>query len=132
MTKKSAKKQKVTSKQPVPAKSPSISRFITEWRNLVVGVSAILVLIMVAHGLLYIQKRQELQKVQQERASVEKEIKYWQEVVAKHNDYRDAYFKLATLEYELGDMERAKMYVATVLKLDPNFDKGRELEKLLE
>lgn len=132
MSKKTAKKAKVIPQKPALVKSPSISRFITEWYNLAVGLSALLVLIMVAYGLLYIQKRQQLQKVQQERAGVQKEIRYWEEVAGKHSDYRDAYSKLAVLEYELGNIEKAKMYVATVLKLDPNFDKGRELEKLME
>ena len=59
------------------------------------------------------------------------QINYWQKVVDKYKDYRDGYFQLAILEYRLGQKEKSRMYLKEVFRLDPNFEKGRELEKIL-
>ena len=75
-------------------------------------------------------KFNELQNVKKERERIVSEINHWGKVVSKYSDYRDAYFKLAVLEYQLGDNEKSKKYLEKALKLDPNFDKGRELEKI--
>ena len=56
---------------------------------------------------------------------------YWQGIVSKYKDYRDGYFQLAVLEYQLGNIQKAKLHLDEVLKLDPNFEKGRELGKVL-
>jgi tetratricopeptide (TPR) repeat protein len=76
---------------------------------------------------LYQQKRY----AEMERASLEKQVAYWEGIVRKYNDYRDGYFTLAVLEYELGDQAKAKQYLGKTLVLDPNFAPGRELEQKL-
>ncbi len=68
-----------------------------------------------------------LQETKAERALLQSQVIQWQLVVAKHADYRDGYFKLAVLEYQLGNMSKAQQYDAQALQLDPNFQRGKEL-----
>ncbi|MCL5438843.1 MAG: hypothetical protein M1268_02540 [Patescibacteria group bacterium] len=66
------------------------------------------------------------------RDSVKKEIVFWQGIAEKYKDYRDAYFKISLLEYELGNKQRSSYYLQKTLALDPNFEAGRKFEKVLK
>lgn len=74
----------------------------------------------------------EREVILKEREKITKEIAFWQEVVQKHSGYRDGYFTLALLEYQLGDRKKAQEYVKKTLILDPNFERGRILEGILD
>ncbi|MCL5432512.1 MAG: hypothetical protein M1524_00140 [Patescibacteria group bacterium] len=67
-----------------------------------------------------------------QRQVVKNEIAFWQGILEKHSDYRDAYFKVSLLEYKLGNMKRSSYYLQKTLALDPNFEAGREFEKVLD
>ncbi|RJQ38448.1 hypothetical protein C4559_01525 [Candidatus Microgenomates bacterium] len=71
------------------------------------------------------------QKAEAQRTKIAFEIKYWQGIVEKYKDYRDGYFKLAVLNYQLGDSEKSRSYLNRVLEIDPGFEAGRKLEKIL-
>ena len=58
-------------------------------------------------------------------------MQYWQRVVSTHSDYRDGYFSLAVVAYQLGNTQQAVNYAEKALLLDPNFDDARKLERLL-
>lgn len=73
------------------------------------------------------QKRQ----LDKERREIISNINFWKDFVSKHRDYRDGYFQLAILEYRLNDLGKAKLYLEKSLAIDPNFEKGRELEQIL-
>lgn len=73
----------------------------------------------------------EKQRINQEKEKILSEIKFWQDISQKYKGYRDAYFKLSLLEYQLGNIDKSRTYLKTTFTLDPNFEKGRELEKLL-
>lgn len=66
-----------------------------------------------------------------ERQKVMNEIVYWQHVADTHKDYRDAYFALASLEYQVKDFSKAWVYIQKCLTLDPNYQQGRNLEKII-
>lgn len=66
-----------------------------------------------------------------QREKIQSEIKLWQDVADKFKNYKEAYYQLAVLEYELGEIEKAKFYISKSLYLDPNFDKAKELKKIL-
>lgn len=66
-----------------------------------------------------------------EKIKVLNELVFWQKEIGERPNYRDAYFKLALLNYQLKDFDKANEYLKKTLSLDPNFEKGRELEKLL-
>lgn len=74
---------------------------------------------------------QSKKKLDLERQEIISKIEKWQGIANKYKDYRDAYFQLAILEYRLRDFDKSKFYLDKTLALDPNFEKGRTLEKLL-
>ncbi len=111
---------------------PKISRVITERWFLIGLVSGILLagIIIIAGN---IQANiAERKNVEQKREKIKKEITYWQENARKYPGYRDAYFQLALLEYQLGDAQSAQSYVNKVESIDPNYQEAYTLEKLLK
>ena len=74
----------------------------------------------------------EKQKLDRERDKITKEIERLKDVVKKYNGYRDAYLKLALLEYQIGEFGRAQYYVEKSTQIDPNNEKGRKFLKMLE
>jgi len=54
---------------------------------------------------------------------------YWKEVVEKYPDYKDGYFQLAIVSYQLGDTDRAKGAIGKVLEIDPNDATGQEFAR---
>ncbi|HKC14807.1 MAG TPA: tetratricopeptide repeat protein [Patescibacteria group bacterium] len=62
---------------------------------------------------------------------IQSEIRLWQDIADKFKGYKEAYYKLALLEYQLGELDKAKYYVDKSLFLDPNFGKAIELKKIL-
>ncbi|MBI4100491.1 tetratricopeptide repeat protein [Candidatus Microgenomates bacterium] len=112
-------------------KFPSIYRRITEkkiWLAVASVVIGVAILIVGADLQKNIQKKQDIEK---ERVKIAKEIEYWEKTIEKYKDFRDAYFQLAVLNYRLGELEKAKPFLQKTLELDPNFEEGRELEKLV-
>ena len=74
----------------------------------------------------------ELEKLDKERAVLSNELTYWQQVVGEYKNYRDAYFRIASLEYQLGRMDEAQKSVQKVLGLDPNFESAKVLGAKIE
>ncbi len=130
------------------SKSPSISRIITElygklpqfevrpeWRkyakywavapSILLSIALLLTSVDVYQA--YVKKR----TIDADRATVQQQITYWEQVIAKYSDYRDGYFTLAVLEYQLGNKEKARVYLEKTLVLDPNFDEAKKFEKVL-
>ncbi|HVF69854.1 MAG TPA: tetratricopeptide repeat protein [Xanthomonadales bacterium] len=112
---------------------PKIYRFITErWKLIVAGVisGAIIIGIILQNVNLYHNIREQ-QAIRAKRGAVEKELSFWKKQSAKYKDARDIYFRIAALEYELGDKEGAKEDLQKALEIDPNFKEGREMEKMI-
>lgn len=65
------------------------------------------------------------------RQGIEESIKLWQSIAEKYPGYKDAYFKIASMEYQLGDYQQAEINVEKALVLDPNFKDAITLEKLI-
>lgn len=66
-----------------------------------------------------------------QQGSLEKEYAYWQSVVIAHPDYRDGYYTLALLAYELRRIPEARVYVQKVAEIDPNYQGLAKLTSLL-
>lgn len=129
--KKKTKKQK---------KSPRNLRTITEWKKYldwrswlfwVNLLSLALISAVVMMGVEFYQLNQKLQRQNVERQSIQAELGRWEKIIEKYPNYRDAYFKAAVLEYRLKNDSTAKEYLQKALELDPSFEEGRKLEKLL-
>lgn len=110
---------------------PSILRTFTEKYFLASLVSFIIVAIIIIVGLDLYRNIKQKEEIDKERQEIISKIQYWQGITNKYKDYRDAYFQLAILEYRLGNFKGSKFYLERALVIDPNFDKGRELEKVL-
>jgi hypothetical protein len=72
------------------------------------------------------------QSIEIQRKVLTKDLSFWEDFIAKHQNYRDAYFQASVLEYKLGDIPKARTYVQKGLSLDPNSEKGRKIEQLLK
>jgi len=121
-------------KDQLPTKSksfvfPNILRFITEeWKIIFSSFASGMILIaIVLQGLSFYQNIKEQQRLKLEREAVLKELSYWKGTAVKYKNYRDVYFKIAELDYELGSTEEAKMYIKKALDIDPNFKQARLL-----
>lgn len=62
-----------------------------------------------------------LRNIEGERSKIESEVKYWEDIAAIRPGYRDAYFKLALLEYQLGNKDKTRFYIEKTLEIDPNY-----------
>lgn len=71
------------------------------------------------------------QSIDFQRGILTKDLNFWEDFISKHQNYPDAYFHASSLEYKLGNMSKAKIYVEKGLVLYPNSENGRKLEKLL-
>ncbi len=90
-------------------------------------VSGILLMVLLFQENAIHQDVVSLQILDSERVDIQKQILQWQHIMTTYPDYRDGYFRLATLEYQLGNRNNAQMYDQKALQLDPNFQQGREL-----
>ena len=66
-----------------------------------------------------------------QRHQLQNRINFWQSIAQKYKGYKDAYFQIAVLEYQLGDVRNAKQENSRALLLDPNFNDAKKLENLL-
>ena len=125
-------------KKAEPKKSkqfPSNSRFIPEkifsdHFVFFVGVFCILLAILVVSLDLYNNYKKQKQ-LADENIKILNQLVFWQNEIEKRPNYRDAYFSLALLNYQLKDFNNASKNLQKALSLDPNFEKGRELGKIL-
>ena len=62
-----------------------------------------------------------------ERARLQSEITFWQGIADKYQGYRDVYYRIASLQYKLGNLSASQEYIKKALELDPNFPEGRVL-----
>ena len=127
------KKKKATSaqKNKKTLEFPNILRTFTEKHFFALVISLFLLTAVIFSGFNLYKSNSQKQEVDKERWEIIKEVTFWKSVVAKYSDYRDAYFQLAILHYRLGDFVSSKFYLEKTLDIDPNFEKGRELEEIL-
>jgi len=71
------------------------------------------------------------QAIDLERKVLTKDLKFWENFIAKHKDYSDAYLQASILEYKLGNSSKEKEYLKKGLSLDPNSENGKKIEEFL-
>ena len=129
---KNTKKKKVI-KKAKPQKSPRNYRIIPEsWNKdeLTFFIGALLILgaILIITVDLFNNLSEE-KKLSDQKLQLIKEQNFWQNEVSIRPDYRDAYYNLAFLDFELRDLRGASENINKSLELDPNFKEGRSLQK---
>lgn len=135
------KKQKIEEKKKVQ-QFPSIYRFITEYgrfrlvwptyRFLVFFFTVLFALSIVVAGYSLYITIQEKKATDTKRARVSQEIQYWEKIVSKYTGYRDAYLKLAVLQYQVGEFDRARYFARKGFEIDPNSREVGEMLRLLQ
>ena len=130
-----AKSEKNSHAKEKPAsKLPRNSRFIPEKIKdefiLLTGFIVIIVAGIIVGFDLY-KNISEQKELSIKANSLQSRLIFWQEQVKNRPDYRDGYFSMALISYQLKDFESSKNYLDKALSIDPNFEKGRELQKLL-
>ena len=117
---------------------PSNFRFITEHsftptqsRQIKIGLVSVFSVFLL--GLIFLQgvmiwyTFQQREIVSLQRGQLQKQVQYWQGVADKYQGYRDVYYRIASLQYRLGNVDASQKYVKKALELDPNFSDGRVL-----
>lgn len=101
-------------------------------RSFLIGfTSALIILGIVAVSIDAYRNYKDNQRLKIEREKISNEISFWKSASEKYPNFRDAYFKLAILNYQLKDFKKSKEYLDKALRIDPNFKEGRVLEKKL-
>ncbi|MDO8621024.1 MAG: hypothetical protein Q7R31_01970 [Candidatus Levybacteria bacterium] len=95
------------------------------------GLCLVLFLTAITAGLSLFSHLQQKEDLNNKKSTILSQIQVWQEIVGKYKDYRDGYLTLSILEYRLGDNDKARFYLQKTLSIDPNFEKARDLEKIL-
>jgi len=109
--------------------SPSIYRFITEeWKIMLTSfISGLILIVIMFQSVNLYQNMKEQQRLKLEREKLSKELIYWKNTAGKYKSYRDVYFKIAAIEYKLGNTQESKNYIKKALELDPNFKEAKVL-----
>lgn len=71
-------------------------------------------------------------QLQAEKIKVTRELDYWEKEIREKPNFRDGYFSLALIYYQLKDFKTSSGYLDKAMALDPSFEKGKELRVLLE
>lgn len=95
------------------------------------GLCLVLFLTIITAGLSLYDRLQQKKELDNKKSEILSQIQVWQEIADKYKDYRDGYLTLSILEYRLGDNDKARLYLKQALSIDPNFEKARDLEKIL-
>lgn len=107
--------------------------FFTIYRKTLKAFTIFIFIIAIIYlGLDLYNNIQAKNRIDQEREKITNELNFWKAFISKHNNYRDAYFQASILEYKLGNKELARMYLDKGLALDPNSEKGKNIERFLE
>ena len=133
------------------AQFPNIYRFITErlsfrlsWQPKLPRISFIALasisilmslILVVAIGVFTVETYQNIGQaiqISNQRQNLQSKANFWQAIIDKYDGYKDAYFQKALLEYNLGQIDKAKQDNAKALLLDPNFIDAKKLEVVLE
>ena len=117
---------------------PNISRFITETPfsekhifyfklSAVSFFSGFLLLGIAIESFSLLQNLNSVKEITSQRQAASKEISYWKNISSQYEDYRDVYFRIAALEYKMGNTQQSTEYMQKALLLDPNFEAGKVL-----
>lgn len=130
---KSPSKPKVVLKVKLKDKAlfPKNPRFFTEHR-FVLSLSVVFFGLCVVMAMLVAPLIRDAISLISQRENLSSQERLWEDISQKFPGYRDAYFQIAEINYQLGDREKAKEYAVKALAVDPNFLPARSLLKLIE
>ena len=135
----------------LPNKFPSISRFITEkahvkplnkakaqkvYAYILVALTLAAAVVLLALtsfvgynlSISYIK----YQNLQSQRQQIYSKINFWKSIAEKYTGFPEAYFNIAVLYYEVGELETSQTYLTQTLLLNPNYPNAQKLENKLK
>lgn len=93
-----------------------------------VTVLSILLVMQIIQQSVQLRENLEREKqLQQERINILSEINRLKYAESQYSGYRDIYYRIATLQYKLGNIDESRSYVKKALEIDPNFKDGQVL-----
>lgn len=131
---KTPQKKHQSKKEKKASKFPSISRFIPEKINEGYIFLAIFLFIFVCTVIIGLDLYQNLsleKKLAFRNNELQRRLDFWKKEVKIHPNYRDAYFNLALISYQLKDFDSSIYNLQKALEIDPNFEKGRQFQEIL-
>jgi tetratricopeptide (TPR) repeat protein len=138
---------------------PNISRFITEreilrkipklrlslslqpklkkYLFILTAIGVLVVTVVLTAGIAFFsikvyQNYQAITQISRQRQQIQGKINFWQSIADKYEGYKDAYFQMAILDYQLGNFQKAKLENQKALILDPNFEDAKNLKNVLD
>lgn len=118
---------------------PKFNRFITEaLKNrstkgkVLLGVGVVLAIFVIWQAILLIQAFQDFRVEFTNREKIFAQRALWIDIANKYPGYRDAYFQIAVLSYQIGDISTERKYLQKTILADPNFAPAQSLEKITE
>jgi tetratricopeptide (TPR) repeat protein len=90
-------------------------------------LSGLVLIAIFVQSILLLRNLRLTKQLEAQRMQLEKEIAYWQQITQKYPDYRDVYFKLASLEYQRGNIQQAQNDIQKAFSVDPNSTQGKVL-----
>lgn len=123
-----------SSKKESSLKFPSISRFIPETVNENYIFIVVLLFILISSTIVSFDLYQNVafeRKLVGETSDLQRRLEFWENEVKIHPDYRDAYFNLALISYQLKDFDSSINNLQKALEIDPNFEKGKKFQEIL-
>ena len=108
---------------------PKVNQFF-KFTTIVLMILTVLILIfgISIFSLSFYRYYQNYTMISSQRQLMQSQINFWKSVSDKYDGYKDAYFRMALLEYSLGDIKTARMNNEKALLLDPNFLDAKKLE----
>ena len=132
-------KQKLPQQTEILALFPKNLRFFTEYtfsesqshyiKVVVVSVVSLFLLSLITLQGITIWANLLLQiSFTQERSQLQNEVTYWENIANKYKGYRDVDYRIAALQYKLGNISESQKYVKKALQLDPNYQDAKDLD----
>ncbi|MBI2025840.1 MAG: tetratricopeptide repeat protein [Candidatus Levybacteria bacterium] len=110
--------------------NPKLIKFYTYFSIILTFVVAIFLLLLIGFISFDLGKNfTRYQSLHAQRQSIVSKINFWSSIAQKYPGYPDAYLNMASLYFELNDLQRARKYIDQALLLNPDYDKAIELEK---
>ncbi len=112
----------------IPESIAAISKYLALARTISICLISIYLLTATIAQFNQLQNnREQIKNITLKRNSIKNEIIYWQKITNEFKNYSDAYLKIASLEYNLGNTQIAKNYIDKALSINPNLESGRVL-----
>lgn len=126
------RKQKKVEKKKLPSNSRTITdKLINDHSVFFIGIACITIaIILVSYDFYNNLLRQDT--VYEARGKIIGDLNYWNREVIEKPNYRDGYFSLSLIYYQLGDYKNSIENLNKAMNIDPNFSKGKQLKKIIE